>query len=444
MTIPATVLRSLPLITLIGWAVAQAPEARAASPAQCTKYATSAVAQYNQYRAQRCGPAGGRWHANYSVHYKWCRGVPALFLNIETGRRNTDLAQCAKRTRARPPGRRPGAPPGGLQTRKQFCTQYARRAIAQNEDRLSRGCRRYGGHWSSSYGKHYGWCLKAPRGQPESLNRERQARLRECFSKKSCTAYAKAAVHQNNENRKKRCGYREGGRWSSNYNHHYTWCARGQDRAAVARERRIRDSALLRCGGNRALNGSFRIVSVVPVFDRNTGYVSTVRINVEANSATPWSIGSYGGHMFGNLWAEVTAITKNRLRTRSGPKGNRIQTRVRKYQFSIRRTGGRTSAFLSPRPGAQVPAGRRMIPLVVSPFPRIRLTGVRFRLKKGAQGCWYHRPEIRVKVFFQTHARKAFVGRSATTGKIRNAYFETIDLSGQTGFNTGVVSEACN
>lgn len=62
-----------------------------------------------------------------------------------------------------------------------------------------------------------------------------------------CDQYAKAAVSQNEENIRKKCGYR-GDNWQSNYKNHFGWCL-GADKNTIEAQRRGRNEALLKCSG---------------------------------------------------------------------------------------------------------------------------------------------------------------------------------------------------
>jgi len=60
-----------------------------------------------------------------------------------------------------------------------------------------------------------------------------------------CTSYARKAVRQNDENRRRDCGFKEG-RWHSNYDNHYRWC-RDTSYEKADKSNRNREKDLRRC-----------------------------------------------------------------------------------------------------------------------------------------------------------------------------------------------------
>jgi hypothetical protein len=74
----------------------------------CDQYARTAVNQYQQNMAQKCGYSGIRWHSNYTTHYQWCmkearKGEPEAEISIRTA----DLKKCG----AKPPAQTGTKPP---------------------------------------------------------------------------------------------------------------------------------------------------------------------------------------------------------------------------------------------------------------------------------------------------------------------------------------------
>ena len=71
----------------------------------------------------------------------------------------------------------PTPPPDDTRVR---CDQYARTAVAQNEENLSRRCGYTGSRWQSNYRVHYNWCANTQRNFADSETRIRAEDLRRC------------------------------------------------------------------------------------------------------------------------------------------------------------------------------------------------------------------------------------------------------------------------
>ncbi len=150
-------------------------------------------------------------------------------------------------------GAPPGPQPGG---RNAFCDNYARNAVAQNQQNLARRCGYSGPRWQSNFNNHYNGCLRLSTNAANSEQRQRVTDLNRCTSRTSpgpqpggrnafCDSYARNAVAQNQQNLERRCGY-SGPRWLSNFNTHYNWCVRTPTNTANS-EQRQRVTDLNRC-----------------------------------------------------------------------------------------------------------------------------------------------------------------------------------------------------
>ena len=62
------------LLAVTALGISRAESALAMPADYCAAYATSAVQEFNHAIHAPACPAvsGGRWHANYDRHYKWC------------------------------------------------------------------------------------------------------------------------------------------------------------------------------------------------------------------------------------------------------------------------------------------------------------------------------------------------------------------------------------
>jgi len=60
----------------------------------CTKYANTAVHQFSQYKARRCGGPNDRWQPHFKNHYKWCLHESKSDVNRETRDRRDTLKEC--------------------------------------------------------------------------------------------------------------------------------------------------------------------------------------------------------------------------------------------------------------------------------------------------------------------------------------------------------------
>lgn len=334
------------------------------------------------------------------------------------------------------------ADPGGLQTVEKACVKYAADAIAQYQEMVRLKCGLSGPAWNGDRNAHLQWCMATGGNHAADESRKRQAALKTC-RESACRAYAQSAIRQQRENAQKSCGF-SGPAWDPGFDHHYQWCVRGGNQLRAAAEERRRDAQLAKCAVEAPLDGDFKIVAVVPHLagGKDERYLQSADIIVEATSARPWTIGDYGHHKYGSLWAEVTVNAK------IAPNGA-IQNRRQSYLFSIRGTAAGTQSFVTPHSGQQVGAGTRTLKLTVAPQPRIPLTGVEEMfsvpgqpLGPGETGCWYSNPEVSVKVFVVTTANTATM-RSGKSQPIMNATMIRVFRSPKGGFNEGVVHHRC-
>jgi hypothetical protein len=138
---------------------------------------------------------------------------------------------------------------GSREDRAAVCNQYARTAVAQNQENLNRKCGFSDTAWQSDYNKHYGWCMTAERSAIDNETRKRDEALKQCGAggdnRARCDQYARTAVAQNQENLNRRCGF-SGATWNSDYNGHFNWCM-SADRSWPDSESRKRQESLNRC-----------------------------------------------------------------------------------------------------------------------------------------------------------------------------------------------------
>ena len=60
------------------------------------------------------------------------------------------------------------------------CDQYARTAVAQNQENIQRRCGYTGARWSDNYQGHYNWCLGVSEGFADSETKAREDGLKKC------------------------------------------------------------------------------------------------------------------------------------------------------------------------------------------------------------------------------------------------------------------------
>jgi len=136
------------------------------SLARCRNYAREAVEQNRKNLSYGCGFTGGRWHSNENRHYNWCRSATVGQANNESRARNDQLRSC----------RSSGGGSGSLAR----CRNYARKAVAQNQENRRYSCGFTGGRWHSNENRHYNWCRSATVSQANHEKQARREALRRC------------------------------------------------------------------------------------------------------------------------------------------------------------------------------------------------------------------------------------------------------------------------
>ena len=132
----------------------------------CRTYAQRAVAQQQENINRSCGYTGARWHSNYSTHYNWCFANAGRIKRVkqEDMQRKLALMECRQRG-----------------TKWDSCAEYARKAVAQQQENKRLGCGYWGFAWHEDYKGHYNWCQRARNW--EEVRREtnnRAAELSKC------------------------------------------------------------------------------------------------------------------------------------------------------------------------------------------------------------------------------------------------------------------------
>ncbi len=228
------------------------------SPAvRCDQYANTAISQYMKNMESACGFKGPAWSENYTNHYDWCMRVPRTQSDAGTKQREEDLANmCGAAQPSQPQG---GGTMSGPEVR---CDQYAKTAISQNQENISKGCGFGGSRWNSDYNHHYKWCVNVPKQFADFETSERNKEItNSCSGTRSpglknegvpvgpdarCDQYAKTAISQNQQNMESACGF-TGPAWSPDYNHHYDWCVRVQKEQADAGTKMRSDDLRNKC-----------------------------------------------------------------------------------------------------------------------------------------------------------------------------------------------------
>jgi len=80
--------------------------------------------------------------------------------------------------------RKAGVGSGGTQQQvtNARCDQYARTAVAQNQENIRRRCNYKGARWSNNYKSHYDWCKGVSKAFADSETKAREDGLRKCRS----------------------------------------------------------------------------------------------------------------------------------------------------------------------------------------------------------------------------------------------------------------------
>ena len=132
-----SIVASIALVGLASPALAGHPAA------ECQKYATDAVNQFNELSAAGCHgkPGDTAWGNNYQGHYSWCLSTKAD-IHEQFKQRRLAIDQCKAHS-------------------DQICHAYAADAISQVNAFVKKGCILDGGNpslWGSNPQDHYNWC----------------------------------------------------------------------------------------------------------------------------------------------------------------------------------------------------------------------------------------------------------------------------------------------
>lgn len=203
----------------------------------CNRYARTALRQQTTNRSRNCGLHGARWHNNFQIHKNWCMRTASGTANRETNIRTRQLNQCIANS--------------GQSGHNRFCNNYANTAVNQQRQNFSQRCGFSGPRWHTNFQSHKNWCLSTNRNTANAETQARARGLRNCrgnFSNQRdayCRRYAQAAVNQQSQNLRQRCGFR-GARWHTNFQSHKNWCM-NVNNASADRENRARFNALRQC-----------------------------------------------------------------------------------------------------------------------------------------------------------------------------------------------------
>lgn len=63
---------------------------------------------------------------------------------------------------------------------RDFCQRYASNAVQAQLGNIRHRCGFYGRRWSTDYGDHFGWCLRAPVDAADHEEDARRRMLRNC------------------------------------------------------------------------------------------------------------------------------------------------------------------------------------------------------------------------------------------------------------------------
>jgi len=137
----------------------------AAPQHNCAAYASAAVAQNNQNKANGCGFAGNRWQSNYNAHFNWCqqKDVGIQVLSSEDNARKVALQACSGKS--------------------SFCESYARQAVSAQINNMKYKCQFGGARWQLNHSAHFDWCMNAQKPAAVSENTKRADALSKCRTK---------------------------------------------------------------------------------------------------------------------------------------------------------------------------------------------------------------------------------------------------------------------
>jgi PAN domain len=188
-------------------------ESAGTEQADCTRYATTALTQFQQGLDNACGFSGQRWHASKARHYQFCRSATAQIRNGETQARSADLARCVQQA-----------------SRTKRCTEYAKAATTQAIRSDNSGCELAGpgARWSIYTDDHVAFCQSASEAALRSEDAGRTRDLNRCQARQqevnaACDVYAKRSNRLSALNIENDCG-NDGDLWTTDYQTHYAYC----------------------------------------------------------------------------------------------------------------------------------------------------------------------------------------------------------------------------
>jgi len=215
-----------------------------ARSSQCTRYVAVALRQSRQADEEGCGFSGDRWSLERSVHRRFCLDA------------TPEKRRQARRVRRRRIDR--------CLARSAGCGSYARSAVASAKEARSARCGFRGERWSVTYSDHVRFCMNADADTMREEDRVRRRRLDRCTRDDGtvggadagddtdpvCDRYTRRAQRAQEINLDRNCGFSQRLRWSSDYDHHYTYC-RNVDAGTRRKQNRLRRSALAKCAAKR-------------------------------------------------------------------------------------------------------------------------------------------------------------------------------------------------
>lgn len=186
---------------------------------RCGRFASRAVDQNEQNRAQRCGFRGQIWHGNYDRHYNRCLKLNREQRRREREERKLSLDDCVNLA---------------SRGRNMRCDHYVRISLEQQTTNTKNRCGFNNRNWHSYSQKHLNWCDQASRADIDQITLRREDRLRKCLRRgggqidQTCVQWADELVAFNERQIRLKCGYRKN-RWHSDRERHYRACLAGRD-----------------------------------------------------------------------------------------------------------------------------------------------------------------------------------------------------------------------
>lgn len=151
---------------------------------QCSDYARTAVAQFDESQKLRCAFDGQRWHDRREAHFAWCLISPQGTAEENHVRRQM-LMECAERHGGNGGHRgavnRDTEPDPTPAQRHAACDTYAKVASVQSSAAMQYGCPFRGSEWSRDHRTHYQWCMHNRRERVIEQIRLRAEDLQGCF-----------------------------------------------------------------------------------------------------------------------------------------------------------------------------------------------------------------------------------------------------------------------